>query len=388
MIRLCVCVVLSLLLAAAQNGRGQKIDPAAGGPLASPPVAYPVWLATGMVKPVSEVREYNGTYFGSYGTGSVGYTTLYRDNEDGGSQSGCFGEGCGRHPAVDIPVSSGTAVFACLSGTVVRSECTPGTSGWGGLVVVRCQSSWQGETLYFTYAHLKERYVSVGQYVAAGQVIALSGGNPARDGCSGNSTGSHLHFQIDRDDGNSSPWFPSGGDLQQRDNDFRVCQYTYNPMVFIQGGYRWRFDQSGDREGFDLLNIGSWGVSGGALWVDPGFDTYVVRGGETYCGKNKPCSTAITAEASQYSSVLVDMYRFCSSNPAKVYFTTKDEPYWSESKSVSFWPGGAGYFRGSVWMRQNAKWAGVITGIRLDPAETCSATERDYIYLGEITIER
>src|SRR5215211_1482868 len=62
---------------------------------------------TGMAKPIADLRDYNGTYAGAKGTGSIGYEggTLYRDNEDLGAASGCEGEGCGRHPGVDMPVN-------------------------------------------------------------------------------------------------------------------------------------------------------------------------------------------------------------------------------------------------------------------------------------------
>ena len=160
---------------------------------------------TGMAKPIADLRDYNGTYYGASGTGTVGYTdgTLYRDNQDGGAASGCNGEGCGRHPGVDIPVPPGTPVFASLSGTVVRSECN---AGWGGLIVIRSTNPWNAnETLYFTYAHLRARYYGVNQFVGTGTQIGESGGRVGIDQCAGNSTGAHLHFQIDKNDGNTEP---------------------------------------------------------------------------------------------------------------------------------------------------------------------------------------
>jgi hypothetical protein len=377
--------------ATAPAGAKAKISPRPG---AEPrPVRMATLEPTGMAKPIADLRDYNGTYYGASGTGTIGYQggTLYRDNEDGGAASGCQGEGCGRHPGVDIPVGSGTAVFASLAGTVVRSECNGGNgSGWGGLIVIRSTNPWNpGETLYFTYAHLRARYYQVGQWVNTGWQIGESGGKPGVDQCTGNSTGGHLHFQIDKDDGNTDPWFPaSTSALNQRDTDFQVTAKTYNPIIFVTGGYRWSFNRPGDREWWDLFNFQSWGVSNDALWIDGGNDPYIRRGGTTNCGLSTPCSSGISAEAGMYPRVYLDLYNVCLNNPGKIYFTTSSEPNWDEAKSVEYYPGGQGPYQQHISMNQNSHWQGIITGLRIDPAVNCNPNASDPTYFGEITIER
>lgn len=347
---------------------------------------------TGLAKPLADLRDYNGAYFGSPGTGTIGYVggTLYRDNQDNGSASGCRGEGCGRHPGVDIPVASGTNVYNAIGGVVVISECN---ESWGGLIVVRATNPWNyGEQVYVTYAHLKSRrysngaMVQVGDYVHTGIKIGSSGGGP-RDSCAGRSTGAHLHFQIDRDDGNPHPWYPHFSQLNQRDDDYQVSGRTYNPIVFVTGGYRWSFNNTNDRELWDLFNIASWGVTDGALWVDSGYDPYIRRGGLTWCGQSKPCSSALSLEAVEYSRVYLNLYNHCSTGNGKVYFTTAAEPYWSEGKSVAF-ASGFGLNDTHVNMRSHPKWHGVVTGIRIDPADNCNPYSWDPTYYGEIAVER
>ncbi len=179
-------------------------------------------------KPISGLRDYNGTYTGTPGTGSINYVngTLWRDNQDGGAVSLCNGEGCGKHAGVDIPVASGTNVYSVSDGTVFYSACNG--AGWGGLIIIQTTSPYTGETVYVSYAHLRERLVSSGS-ISEGTLIGRSGGGSG-DLCPGNSTGSHLHFQIDKNHGASKPWGPSS--VNQPDSNFEVTQYTYNPVIF------------------------------------------------------------------------------------------------------------------------------------------------------------
>ncbi len=346
--------------------------------------------ATNLVRPVNKLRDYNGTYDGAPGTGSIGYSTLYRDNEDNGATSNCRGEGCGKHPGVDIPVPSGTSVYSVTGGTVVMSECN---DSWGGLIVIRATNPWNfGEQIYFTYAHLKTRrytfgtLVNVGDYVSAGTRIGASGGGN-NDACAGRSTGAHLHFQIDKDDGNPYPWFPALNMLNSKDDNFEVTAKTYNPIVFLTGGYHWSFGGSGNRELWDLFNFQSYGVEDGALWTDSGSDPYIRRGGLTNCGMAKKCSSDISAEASEYWNVSLDLYNKCQSGAGKIYFKTKAEPYWDEYKSVAFYPW-MGSYATKIHMYVNSKWKGIITGLRIDPAENCNPYFWDPTFYGDITLER
>ncbi|MGX1272830.1 M23 family metallopeptidase [Streptomyces phaeoluteigriseus] len=86
----------------------------------------------------------------------------------------------GSHTGIDFHASSGTPVHAVGLGTVVEA-------GWGGAygnqVVIR-----MNDGTYTQYGHLSSIGVSVGQKVAPGRQIGLSG-------ATGNVTGPHLHFE-------------------------------------------------------------------------------------------------------------------------------------------------------------------------------------------------
>lgn len=88
------------------------------------------------------------------------------------------------HTGIDIGLDYGSQVMATAPGIVVGSGWQPGY-GWSVLV--------QHDDGYNTlYAHLSRTLVGVGDAVAPGDVVALSGS-------SGMSTGPHLHYEVWRD---------------------------------------------------------------------------------------------------------------------------------------------------------------------------------------------
>ena len=92
-----------------------------------------------------------------------------------------FGTRRGRtHQGVDLPLRTGTPVYAAFDGRVRASTYS---SGYGNLVIIRHENG-----LETYYGHLSKREVEVGDWVHAGDEIGLGGST-------GRSTGPHLHFE-------------------------------------------------------------------------------------------------------------------------------------------------------------------------------------------------
>ncbi|AVH57297.1 MULTISPECIES: M23 family metallopeptidase [Streptomyces] len=91
-----------------------------------------------------------------------------------------------KHSGQDFAVPTGTQVVAAHGGTVVKAGGNGAGDGpaYGNAVVIK-----HGSGTYSQYAHLSRVDVQIGQVVATGQQIALSGNT-------GNSSGPHLHFEI------------------------------------------------------------------------------------------------------------------------------------------------------------------------------------------------
>lgn len=129
-------------------------------------------------QPVTKVVEKGTSRWPSAATGmfrwplATGYITSY------------FGPRArDTHGGVDIGAPTGTPIYAAAAGTVVTSRRGP---SYGNHVIVDHNNGYS--TLY---AHASSLLVSVGEWVAKGQVIA-------RVGSTGNSTGPHLHFEVQR----------------------------------------------------------------------------------------------------------------------------------------------------------------------------------------------
>lgn len=96
------------------------------------------------------------------------------------------------HTGIDIGASTGTNIVAAESGTVILASYG-WNGGYGNYIIVN-----HGNGLTTRYAHASKLYVSVGQTVTRGQVIAAIGST-------GNSTGPHLHFEVRQNGSHKNP---------------------------------------------------------------------------------------------------------------------------------------------------------------------------------------
>ncbi|TVP60027.1 MAG: M23 family metallopeptidase [Nodularia sp. (in: Bacteria)] len=87
-----------------------------------------------------------------------------------------------QHEGIDIAGASGTPIFAAASGAVVKA----GWDNWGLGNAIEIKHLDQSVTVY---GHNRRLWVSQGQQVKQGQIIAEMGST-------GNSSAPHLHFEV------------------------------------------------------------------------------------------------------------------------------------------------------------------------------------------------
>lgn len=100
------------------------------------------------------------------------------------------------HQGIDIANSLGTPIVAAVQGKVINAGPASGYGLW-----VRIQHP-NGDIT--EYGHMNTIEVSVGQHVNAGDLIATMGNN-------GNSTGVHLHFEVNDGGYNPTQWLYDNG---------------------------------------------------------------------------------------------------------------------------------------------------------------------------------
>lgn len=95
------------------------------------------------------------------------------------------------HNAIDIPTPQGTTVFAPRDGYVYKIK----DNGMGYSYLIMTHS----DGFMTVYGHVIEFIAKEGQFVKAGEPIALSGGMPGTKGAGAITTGPHLHLEILKD---------------------------------------------------------------------------------------------------------------------------------------------------------------------------------------------
>ncbi len=93
------------------------------------------------------------------------------------------------HRGIDMPAPAGTPVYASADGVVSTD------AHWSYGTVVKID---HGSGLVSLYAHLSARYVNAGDYVQKGDVIGAVGST-------GNSTGNHLHYEVNLNSATVNP---------------------------------------------------------------------------------------------------------------------------------------------------------------------------------------
>lgn len=101
------------------------------------------------------------------------------------------------HQGIDLGCPVGTDVLAAKDGKLTRREDPP---GYGHYITIDHANNERT-----IYGHLSEYKIASGETVKKGDVIALSGGAAGAPG-SGDSTGPHLHFQVEK---NGTPIDPA-----------------------------------------------------------------------------------------------------------------------------------------------------------------------------------
>ncbi len=98
------------------------------------------------------------------------------------------------HTGVEFVVPTGTPVLAVAAGTVVvagddgQVAYGPQTNFYGNLVILELAGAADSVPIYALYGHLSVVDVSVGQVVAAGEALGLSGASGVADG-------PHVHLE-------------------------------------------------------------------------------------------------------------------------------------------------------------------------------------------------
>ena len=99
------------------------------------------------------------------------------------------------HTGIDIAQPIGTPIRAGFDAIVITAGYNPG--GYGNFIIIE---DINGYGLRMLYAHCHELFVSTGQTVYRGDIIATVGNT-------GNSTGAHLHMEIFKDGQRLNPIF-------------------------------------------------------------------------------------------------------------------------------------------------------------------------------------
>ncbi|QFR39215.1 M23 family metallopeptidase [Candidatus Gracilibacteria bacterium 28_42_T64] len=134
--------------------------------------------------PVLKTKDYKK--YANEDGGYNQYTRIYTELW-GASYKYGWDVGNGGHIGTDIATSKGTPIYSIANGEVILAK---NTVGLGNTVSVK--HTIKGKVIVSNYSHMSKINVRKGQKISVGMKVG-------EVGSTGNSTGNHLHFQIDLD---------------------------------------------------------------------------------------------------------------------------------------------------------------------------------------------
>lgn len=155
------------------------------------------------------------------------------------------GGGHGSHHGIDMAAPSGTPVVAVMNGLVAKVSEDAG--GFGQYVMIKHKAPDPENPskliiMYSVYAHLSSQLTTEGMYVQKGDAIGTVGKT-------GNASGYHLHFAMERGDAPSHPYWPfTWSDTKDARMTYSQAidkglkreeglKYSINPMLYVQANY-------------------------------------------------------------------------------------------------------------------------------------------------------
>lgn len=244
-----------------------------------------------------------------------------------------------KHTGIDYAAPLGTAVYAPVGGVV--QPVKPGTTCTGGscaLSTLAIYNSRAGAT--YVFLHLESILVTEGTEVVSGQKVGTVGKRGAP------TAAPHLHYEVR---------------AGKRSAGALCYDSTINP--FQSTPFIWDFNVNNNLEGWTGVNLSALRAADQVLVLDPsGLDPYVI-------------GPTINADGSVFRHVKLRLASNALDGSGALYFKTSASNTFSESKKVTFnvtsfcsLCGNAAYTDYELNMAGNQSWTGVITGLRLDPA--------------------
>lgn len=106
------------------------------------------------------------------------------------------------HYGTDFEGAWRSEIYSVADGVAVK-VCTEKNDDYGNYIIIKHtgvrtdeDGREKNETFYALYGYMNEIYMYEGQSVKKGALIGVMGGDPKRDKNPGQSTKTHLHFEI------------------------------------------------------------------------------------------------------------------------------------------------------------------------------------------------